>query len=317
MLFINDSSLSNNNSMFFKKTCIYRYKNIYQLIIEGLVYHVLITSTRLFEIAKKRKFSIPAMNFVDRTTLKAYVETAERLKAPIIVQFAQAHNDVMELEEAALLGRYYAKKSASPVILHLDHGEDIDFVNKAVDLGFTSVMIDASKEPLEENIRRTKEVMEYAHARSVVVEAEIGHVGSGENYENHETTDSIYTEVEDAILFVKQTNVDSLAISIGTAHGNYLSKPKINFERLEEINRSISTPLVLHGGSSSGDENLVKCSESGIVKINIFTDIVNGAIKNLEKFDGSYMDVTEFLEENIGVCVEHYLKLFKADRFLK
>src|SRR5690625_1693624 len=113
---------------------------------------MLVTSANLFKIAQKRKFSIPAMNFVDRTTLKTYVNTAEKLNMPIIVQFAQAHSGVMDIEEAALLGRYYANKSRTPVVLHLDHGEDIEFVKKAIDLGFTSVMIDASQEELHENI---------------------------------------------------------------------------------------------------------------------------------------------------------------------
>src|SRR5699024_8031762 len=116
-------------------------------------------------------------------------------------------------------GRYYAEKASTPVVLHLDHGEDIEFVKRAVDLGFSSVMIDASTDVLEDNIKKTKEIVGYAHHKNVVVEAEIGHVGSGENYENQEESDSVYTEVNDAVLFAKETNVDSLAISIGTAHG--------------------------------------------------------------------------------------------------
>lgn len=128
---------------------------------------------------------------------------------------------------------------------------------------------------MEENIRRSKAIAAYAHERGVVVEAEIGHVGSGTSYEFKEASDTIYTETNEAIRFAKETGVDSLAISIGTAHGQYKGTPKINFERLKEIHEALSIPLVLHGGSSSGDENLGKCAQEGINKINIFTDFIS------------------------------------------
>ena len=146
---------------------------------------MLVTSKELFAIALKKKFAIPATNFVDQTTLRAYLSVAEQRQLPLIVSFAQAHNEILPLEEAFILGRYYAEKASVPVVLHLDHGEDIDFVKQAVDLGFTSVMIDASQDTYEENVMKTREIINYARPRGVVVEAEIGHVGSGDNYENH------------------------------------------------------------------------------------------------------------------------------------
>src|SRR5699024_3635501 len=139
---------------------------------------MLVDSKKVFEIAKKQHFAIPATNFVDRNTISSYIYVVEKLGYLIILAFAQAHELVLQLEEAYLLGEYYTRKSSVPVILHLDHGEDISYVKKAIDLGFRSVMMDASEDALEENIRKTKEIVQYARKQNVRVEAEIGHVGA-------------------------------------------------------------------------------------------------------------------------------------------
>ena len=198
-----------------------------------------------------------------------------------------------------------------PIVLHLDHGEDFDFIKQAIDLGFTSVMIDASKESLENNIEITKKVVDYAHPRNVTVEAELGHVGAGTNYENHETTDSIYTEVKDVQTFIENTNVDSLAISIGTAHGAYKGTPVLNFERLAEIKQITDVPLVLHGGSSSGSANLNRCATSGIAKINIFTDFLNAAYqKNMNGQPKDYLEMKQLSNEAMAETLEACYKVF-------
>ncbi|MED3572098.1 class II fructose-bisphosphate aldolase [Cytobacillus praedii] len=272
---------------------------------------MLVTSKKLFEIALNKRFAIPATNFVDQNTLRAYISVAENKQFPLIVSFAQAHHEVMCLEEAALLGKFYAEKAKVPIVLHLDHGQEIDFVKQAVDLGFTSVMIDASKDTLEDNIAKTKEIIAYARQKGVVVEAEIGHVGSGENYENLEQTESLLTTVNDAREFYKKTLVDSLAISIGTAHGNYAGTPKINFERLHEISQIVPIPLVLHGGSSSGDSNLRRCALSNIVKINVFTDLMNAAVRDLKR-DQNYFDIQHQLRSGIEECLAHYYSVFNT-----
>lgn len=198
-----------------------------------------------------------------------------------------------------------------PVVLHLDHGEDVDFIKRAITLGFTSVMIDASQASFEENVKITKEVVAFAHQHNVTVEAELGHVGAGQNYENHGLTDSIYTEVEDVLAFIEQTNIDSLAISIGTAHGQYKGIPKLNFERLAEISEMTETPLVLHGGSSSGDDNLERCALNGISKINIFTDFLTGAFNKInENEPKDYLEVKVLANEGMTEVLEHYFKVF-------
>ncbi|HCM90000.1 MULTISPECIES: class II fructose-bisphosphate aldolase [Vagococcus] len=275
---------------------------------------MLVSSKELFQLAQKNSFAIPATNFIDLDSARTYVETAEKCRKPIILAFAESHMDLISLEEAALIGKYLAQKSTTPVVLHLDHGETEEVIKKAIELGFSSVMIDASKDSIEENIRKTKRIVEYAHARNVVVEAEIGHVGSGVNYETPEETDSIYTEVADAIRFVEETSVDSLAVSIGTAHGFYKGVPKINFERLEEIRSSVSVPLVLHGGSSSGDENLEKCAVSGICKINIFTDFLTSGMKQIESGKPEdYIQLKALVNQGMKETLVHYFDVFHTE----
>lgn len=229
----------------------------------------------------------------------------------MILSFAQAHEKWLSLEDAAWIGKKIQEKASTSVVLHLDHGQDISFVKKAIDFGFNSVMIDASTQSFENNVKTTKEVVDYAHQRGVDVEAEIGFVGANENIENYGVIDSIYTEANDAVEFVNKTNVDSLAISIGTAHGIYKGEPKINFERLKEIREKVETPLVLHGGSSTGYDNLSKCVQGGITKINLFSDMINAgfaAIKNENVID--YPSLMINIKENIKEEVINYYKVF-------
>ncbi|OJG34105.1 ketose-bisphosphate aldolase [Enterococcus devriesei] len=249
--------------------------------------------------------------------MKDYVEVAEELGLPVILALAEVHLEFITLEEAAYFGKFYAEKVNVPVVLHLDHGMTPSIIKKAIDVGFTSVMIDASQDDFETNVKKTKEIIEYAHPRGVVVEAEIGHVGSGVNYENHEETDSQYTTVEDAVKFVEETNVDSLAISIGTAHGMYKGVPKINFDRLQEIASAIPTPLVLHGGSSSGDENLNQCGLKGISKINIFSDLINAAQDGIiQENPTNYLDLKKVASKSMKNCLRHYYEVFNTQQIL-
>ncbi|MGI6109596.1 MAG: class II fructose-bisphosphate aldolase, partial [Eubacteriaceae bacterium] len=275
---------------------------------------VLVTSRELFKKAQAGHYAIPAANFIDLESLKWHVETAEELGLPLILALAESHlGENINLEDAALIGKKYAEEATVPVVLHLDHGETPELIKKAVDLGFTSVMIDASMDDFETNVKKTREIINYAHPRGVVVEAEIGHVGAGENYENHDECDSRYTTVEDAVSFISETGVDSLAISIGTAHGMYKGIPEINFERLTEISAATDTPLVLHGGSSSGDDNLQRCATGGISKVNIFSDFLGAAIKELktEKPD-NYLDVIKASRTGMQQCLRHYYKVFET-----
>lgn len=260
----------------------------------------------MFKQAEKGGYAVPSANFLDYRMASAFVAKAESLNMPLILSFAQVHIDELPLEDAAAIGIHLATSASVPIALHLDHGEDEETIKKAISLGFTSVMIDASTCEFNENIATTKRVVDHAHARGVVVEAELGHVGSGVSLEAQES-DSIYTDPAQAALFCQKTGIDSLAISIGTAHGHYKGTPKISFDCLKEIRDEVTVPLVLHGGSSSGDENLHQCATRGIQKINIFTDFITAAhdVIYREKFADLLAlnhAVTDAYQDTLGHC---------------
>ena len=270
-----------------------------------------VNSSKVLPVAQKLGFAIPATNFIDLDSARTFVKVAEERRLPLILAFAESHRQILSLEEAALIGNYFVDKATVPIVLHLDHGTNPEFIFKAIELGFSSVMIDASQKEFEENIKLTKEIVDYAHKHNVSVEAELGHVGSEDLTEAYELSDSIYTQVNDVIEFVDRTNVDSLAISIGTAHGVYKGEPKINFERLKEIKEIAKVPLVLHGGSSSGDENLSRCAANGISKINIFTDFINGALHKIEKGQAkNYLVLKELANLGMEEVLNHYYDVF-------
>lgn len=274
----------------------------------------------MFEDSRKKGYAIVAPDYWDSNSCRTYVETAEELGVPVILSFAQAHSDMLSIEEAFMLGKYYAEKATVPVAVHLDHGLDVETVKKAVDIGFTSVMIDASSQPYDVNVARTKEVVDYAHAHGVVVEAELGHVGSGdvitsENKEAIAEDFNIYTDVATAKLFVEETGVDSLAVSIGTSHGLYKGTPVIDFERLHELREALPVPLVLHGGSGSGDRNLEKCATEGISKINVFTDFTVAAIEATKNEDYvNWYKLIKDANKGINEKLKYYFRLFHTGK---
>ena len=170
---------------------------------------MLVSSKELYRAAREKNFAFPAANFVDQLSASAHIAVAEKLGLPLVLAFAQVHQQFLSFDEAIAIGKYYAESAKVPVVLHLDHGTDKDFIFKAIDSGFSSVMIDASAESFEENVRRTKEIVDYAHLRGVVVEAEIGHVGEGSEYSDRNTSNNIYTTVGEAKKFCELTEVDS------------------------------------------------------------------------------------------------------------
>lgn len=272
---------------------------------------MLVNSKVVFKKAQEGNYAVPAANALDMESIKNHILLADRLGLPLIVGIAECHlGDNISLEDAALVGRKYAAEASVPVVLHLDHGESFETCKKAIDLGFTSVMIDASMKSFEENVETTRKVVEYAHARGVTVEAEIGHVAS--NFDENDT-ETLYTTAAEASEFAAQSGCDSLAISIGTAHGVYKAKaiPEISFDSLAAIRQATNVPLVLHGGSGSGDDNLARCAREGICKVNIYTDLYLAAMKSLEEGDrANYQKVLKDLQKGMNECLEHYYKVF-------
>ena len=274
---------------------------------------MLVSSNEMLQKAWKEGYAIPSPDFVDSNSVRAYAQVAQEFNAPLILSFAEVHLEQLSIEEAALLGKYYAEKTDAPVALHLDHGTKLETVEESIRCGFTSVMIDASSKTLEENIALTKEVCQLAHAHGVTVEAEIGHVGTEESNNPHAMSESVYTAVDSAKKLVEATGVDSLAVSIGTVHCTYKGEPHISFERLAELNAALQIPLVLHGGSGSGDENLARCAQGGIAKVNLYTDFILAARDAVyDQHPNNWVELLNTGNEAMRKVLRHYYAVLRC-----
>lgn len=249
----------------------------------------------------------------DLNSLRAIINSCNKTKSPAIIGIAEAHFKYITPEEAGALIDYYKEKIKTDFSLHLDHGQSFEAIIRAIRSGFTSVMMDCSSLPFDENVKRTQEVVKIAHACNVTVEAELGHVGMGEDYAKIDTElFDLFTNPAEAKKFVELTNVDSLAIAVGTAHGEYKGTPKLDFNRITEISNTIHVPLVLHGGSGTGSAALAKCISLGISKVNICTDLMNAASKSVSAqiSHKNYGDVSLVEQEAVEKCLIHYMNLF-------
>ncbi|MDR5658536.1 class II fructose-1,6-bisphosphate aldolase [Serpentinicella sp. ANB-PHB4] len=282
----------------------------------------LVTSTELFQQAYKNKYAIGAFNVNNMEIIQGIVEAAKEEQSPLILQVSAGARKyaspiyLRKLVEAAV------EDSNLPIVLHLDHGESFEICKQCIDDGFTSVMIDASHHPFEENIAITKKVVDYAHSKGVVVEAELGRLAGIEDDVNVSEKDAIYTNPEQAAEFVEKTGVDSLAIAIGTSHGAYKFKgePSLDFERLQEIAKLLPNfPLVLHGastvlpefvdlcnqyggnipGAQGVPEHMIKkATQFGVCKVNIDTDLrlaMTAAVRRELQADPKNFDPRKYL----------------------
>jgi len=231
-------------------------------------------------VAQKEHFAVPAFNVSSSMILKGVMEACEEKHAPVIIAI---HPDELSFvgDSFVAAGREEAHKASVPVCIHLDHGASFAQVIRAIACGFTSVMIDSSTTSFDDNIAITKKVVEAAHAVNVSVEAELGTIGATGNGGEAGTDNIIYTNPDDVVRFVEATNVDTLAIAIGTAHGLYpkTKKPKLRLDLLKEIVGKTSVPLVLHGGSDNPDEEIAEAVRLGVAKINISSDIKSAFYK--------------------------------------
>lgn len=245
---------------------------------------MLMNMADLLAVANEHNFAVPAFNVSSNMILKGVMHTCEEMQAPVIIAI---HPDELEFVEDSFVKAVIeeAHKATVPVCVHLDHGSKIEQVLRAIQDGFTSVMIDGAHLSLEENIAITKKVVEVAHPVNVSVEAELGTIGTADDYGEAGSKEIIYTEVDDAVRFIKETDIDCLAIAIGTAHGLYPKdrKPKLALDRLKEIKASVNIPLVLHGGSGNPDEEIGQSVKLGVNKINISSDIKDAFYQECRK----------------------------------
>ena len=242
---------------------------------------MLVTLREVLKDAQEKKYGVGLFNTVNLEMAKGVLAAAVELKSPVIIGTAEVLLPYAGLEELAYFLVPMAKKASVPVVLHYDHGLTDKKIVEAMRLGFSSIMYDCSTDTYENNIARVAQMVKIADMFGASVEGELGHVGANDESAGD---DSIYTEPEQARDFAQRTGVDALAVAIGTAHGAYKEKPRLDIGRLAEISRTVPVPLVLHGGSGLSDEDFKNCVANGISKINIFTDINCAAAKAAHDF---------------------------------
>ncbi|MFS0837650.1 class II fructose-1,6-bisphosphate aldolase [Paenibacillus sp. 1P03SA] len=233
----------------------------------------LISSTHLLQTARQNGYGITAFNVHTLEMLQAVVEAAEELQAPLILQTTVGTVKHLGPDYIVAAAAAAAKRSSVPIALHLDHCTDYELIVQCIREGYTSVMIDASMHPFEENVRQTREVVKVARAAGVNVEAELGKVGGVEDDIVVADEDALLADPDECVRFVELTGVPTLAPAIGTAHGIYKGEPNIAFGKLEEIYRKVSLPLVLHGGSGIPEEQVKRCVSLGMAKMNVATEL--------------------------------------------
>lgn len=245
---------------------------------------MIVNAKKMLEDAKVNKYAVPHFNINNLEWTRYILEECNRLKSPVILGVSEGAirymggykvvaNLVKNLDEELNI--------QIPLAIHLDHGSSVESCKKAVDAGFTSVMIDASKYSLEENIDMTKQVVEYARIKNITIEAEIGHIGGSEDNMSSEIA---YAKVDDALSLYNETKIDFLAPALGSVHGLYKGEPCLDFDKMKEISEKTNIPLVLHGGTGIDDEKLKKAIASGICKVNINTELQIAWTKAVRKF---------------------------------
>ena len=269
------------------------------------------------EMAQRGQYAIPHFNVLNAEMLMGVIDAAEELRAPIIISFGTGFVGNTSFEDFSHMMVSMAKKASVPVITHWDHGRSMDIVLNAYNHGMNSVMRDASAYEFEENIRLTKEVVDYFHPLGIPVEAELGHVGNETVYEEA-LANYKYTDPSQAAEFVERTGCDSLAVAIGNQHGVYTSEPKLNFEVVEKVRDAVSIPLVLHGASGIGDEDIKTAISLGITKINIHTELCLAAMDAVrEHADDSFLELERYVRQAVKKRAEEKIILFGTDGRVK
>lgn len=277
---------------------------------------MLVSLKELMKDAEKGGYAVGAFNVSNLESLMAIMQAAEETGRGVILNYAEVHAPFLSMEQAALIMLDAAKKAKVPVCVHLDHGSSMESCIQAIRLGFTSVMLDASAEDYETNVRETKEIVRLAHSVGVTVEAELGHIFSSdmglaespkeaETLESFDSAEDVYTDPATAKDFVERTGVDVLAIAFGTTHGIYTKKPKLDLERITKIKEAIDIPFVMHGGSGLSKEEFQRAIRNGIRKINYYTYMtLAGGRAVKEALDQKSPDENVFFHDIPMIAVE-------------
>ena len=276
----------------------------------------LVKMKTLLENAENKKIGCGAFSIANMEMIRGAIKAAEEMQTPIILQIAEVRLNYSPLHMIGPMMVAAAKQSKVDVAVHLDHGLTLETVKQALEIGFTSVMLDASTLPFEQNIEKTKSVVELAKKYGATVEAELGLVGGSEDGSSDHGIRC--TDPQDAKVFAENTGIDALAVAIGNAHGNYPVAPKLAFDVLEQIKNNVSTPLVLHGGSGITDKDFQKAISLGIKKVNIATASFNSLTNKVEEYIKSegkhnYFDLNSSMTEGTYQNVKKHIKVFNME----
>jgi fructose-bisphosphate aldolase class II len=244
-----------------------------------------VSLSKILGQAEEGSYAVIAPDFTSLSMAKAMIETAEELNAPLILSYSTLFKpirDVQRYDRFIQIIREEIESASVPICLHLDHAVALEEIREAVDVGFCSVMMDASADPWELNLEKTLKTIEIARPHGVSVEAELGQIMYGKGYYKQARVETLFTDPVKAEEFVSLTDIDALAISIGNVHGAYQGEPRIDFDRLREIDNRVQVPLVLHGSSGIGEENLSRAVQLGIRKINLYSEIIHTVHKHLQ-----------------------------------
>ncbi|MCR4413690.1 MAG: class II fructose-bisphosphate aldolase [Thermoguttaceae bacterium] len=280
---------------------------------------MLATANEVLAHARANRYAVPAFDCVEDVFVRAVLETAEACRSPVFLMCLEPDMAGNGWTYFSGLVRAVAQRHEVPIVLHLDHTTSLETIRRAIGLGFTSVMFDGSALPFDENARQTRLAVEIAHRHGVSVEAELGRVG-GMDLEETQSTDNVLTDPGEVARFVELTEVDALAVSIGTSHGVYRSLPKLNIERLKELNAASRVPLVLHGGSGTPEDQVRQAVQHGICKMNIYADCriamrkgLERAVSGLRRPDPLPYEVFGPIREEIAKAVKEKIQLLSSE----
>ena len=273
----------------------------------------LVKMTELLHAVPGNEYAVGSFNVSDMEMAMGATKAAEDLHAPLIMQIAEGRLRYSPLELLGPMMVAAAKRCKMPTAVHLDHGATMKTIRLALEIGFTSVMFDGSKYPLEENIEKTKEVVRLASFYGAAVEGEIGSIGGAEG--DMAESDVSITKVEDAKRFAEETGIDAMAVAIGTAHGNYKKKPELRIDRLKEIAAAVDIPLVLHGGTGLTEQDFQNCLSNGIKKINIATASYDNSARTIKevvqaKPDANYFNLSDAIVQGTYQNVKKHMLIF-------
>ncbi len=277
----------------------------------------LTTLKTMLAAARDGRYAVGGFDFCNAETAQAVLAVAQKLRSPAMLISAASELRLCGIAETVKIVRLLAEAYDVPLCLHLDHTDNYEEVCEAVDAGFSSVMIDGSHFPFEENVELTRRVVRYAHAKGVSVEGELGAVGQNKDAQHEGVGPQSLTDPEQAAAFVEQTGVDALAVSIGNAHGLYAKRPELDFELLREIGRRVAVPLVLHGGSGTPSDQLHRAIELGIRKVNVASEIGKAFTETfVSKMNAGgtwWVFALQDAKAAIGPVVERWIKQLGSD----